>query len=431
MTADSPLPNGLSFYKIGRILFFGFVVCVFSLNGVIRSIAGRLPWDKTKATLFALATIPDGVYRVVPGGRYFLLELLVRWTLISLAVFASLLLLNSIRHMTVNIFVSGAGGLLIGLFVLTWVSLAILLLTLLLICVRWLFSMLYWVFTAIMGFLLWAPVFYTLVVLVVIVVAVALFAYLRNFSLQQILAWLRQLFELFTARLLLTLLGLAVAVAVFWFVIIPLWLAYVVPILALIGAWLKEYIAPIIAWILSALLVLILALIVLAAIVFTLALLGVQLIDQLASARVCGRDIYGAFASGFSIGASAGLMLLVCSANAEYRAVVNAAWASTSPFFASADIPGAVYALMPASQEVLLQTLFVKASPPIFDSALIAITLFVANCSLLMGLFSGVSVDPIQRLFTLERMPVLFKLMFGVVVAFALITLDSYASQDS
>ncbi len=37
-----------------------------------------------------------------------------------------------------------------------------------------------------------------------------------------------------------------------WFVVIPLWNEYIAPILTAIAAWLKEYVAPIIAWLLSA-----------------------------------------------------------------------------------------------------------------------------------------------------------------------------------
>lgn len=431
MTTNTSEPNGLTFSKTISTLFFGFVVCVFSLNGVLRHIADGLPWPKTRGALLALAAVPDGIYQALPGGRYFLLELLARWAILSFGLFIGLLLLNSIRHQTANIFISGVGGLLLGLFVLTWVSLFLFLIAILLLCVGWLFSLLAWIFTAILSFFLWPPVLFTLIGLGLVIAAVGLIAYLRQLSLEQILAWLKQLFSVLTARTLFAVLGLAVAVAVVWLVVIPLWVAYIAPILAAIAAWLREYIVPVLAWIMSALGVLLIALLALVAVVGVLVLLGLHFIDQLKSARVCGRDIYGAFASGFSVGAAAGLALLVCSANGDYRAVVNAAWANTSPFFAGADMVGAVYALMPASEEAILQALLAKASPPIFDSALIVITLFLANCSLLMGLLSGVTVEPLRRLFALERTPVLFKLMFGVLVAVAVVAIDSQVSQDS
>lgn len=431
MTTDTSASNELTLSKTISTLFFGFVVCVFSLNGVLRHIADGLPWPKTRGALLALAAVPDGIYQALPGGRYFLLELLVRWAILSFGIFIGLMLLNSIRHQTANIFISGVGGLLLGLFVLTWVSLFLFLVAILLLCVGWLFSLLVWIFTAILSFFLWPPVLFTLIGLGLVIAVVGLIAYLRQLSLEQILAWLKQLFSVLTARTLFAVLGFAAAVAVVWLVVIPLWVAYIAPVLAAIAAWLREYVVPVLAWIMSALGVLFIALLALVAVVGVLVLLGLQFIDQLKSARVCGRDIYGAFASGFSVGAAAGLTLLVCSANGDYRAVVNAAWANTSPVFAGADVVGTVYALMPASEEAILQALLAKASPPIFDTALIVITLFLANCSLLMGLLSGMTVEPLRRLFALERTPVLFKLMFGVLVAVAVVAIDSQVSQDS
>jgi hypothetical protein len=431
MTANTSEPDRPTFSKIASILFFGFVVCVFSLNGVIRHIADGLPWPKMREALLALAAIPDGIYQALPGGKYFLLELFARWAILSFGLFVGLLLLNSIRHQTANIFVSGVGGLLLGLFVLTWVSFFLFLLGILLLCIGLVFALLNWIFTAIISFFLWPPVLFTLIGLGVVIAVVVVIAYLRQLSLEQVLAWLKQLFRMLTTRVLFTLLGLAAAVAVVWFVVIPLWVAYIAPVLVAIAAWLKEYVAPVIVWIMSALGVLFIALLALTAIIGVFVLLGLQFIDQLSSARVCGRDIYGAFAAGFSVGAAAGLTLLVCSANGDYRSVVNAAWASMSPIFAGADIAGAVYALMPASEEAILHALFAKASPPIFDSALIVGTLFLANCSLLMGLLSGVSVEPLRRLFARGQTPVLFKLMFGVLVAVSIAAISSQFGEDS
>jgi hypothetical protein len=151
---------------------------------------------------------------------------------------------------------------------------------------------------------------------------------------------------------------------------------------------------------------------------------------KLVSACVGGRDIHGAFATGFATGAAAGLTLLVCSANEDYRAVVNAAWTGTSPVFADADIVRAVFSLMPGSAEALLRDLFAKASVPIFDSAALIVTLFLANCSLVMGLLSGATVDPLRRLFTGDRMPVLLKLLSGAFASAVFAATDSVANPD-
>lgn len=419
-----------TFIQIAGTLMCGLMICVFSLNGVLRNLAGNWPETKAGNALLGMAAIPDAIYEALPGGKYFLLELLVRWALLSLAVFVGLLLLNSIRHQTINFFVSGAGGLLLGLFVLTWVSLFIFLLWIVLICIGWVYGLLQWIFMAILSFLLWPPVFLTLIGLGAIVGAVALVALVKNLSLAQVIAWLKQVLSLLTARVLFFVLGLAAAAALVWFVVIPLWVEYVAPLLALIAAWLKEYVAPIIAWVLSALITLIIVVLAAAAVIGLIFLLGRQFIDQLVSARLCGRDMYGAFAAGFCVGAAAGLTLLVCSANADYRAVVNAAWAGTSPIFADADIVAAVYALMPGSVEALLQPLFTRASVPIFDSALIVVTLLLANCSLLMGLLSGTTVEPLRRLFRVDHMPVVCRLMFGVIVASIVVVADSAVNPE-
>jgi hypothetical protein len=431
MNTDTPRLQTSSFFQISGTLLCGLIVCVFSLNGVIRNLAGKWPKTKTGDALLALAAVPDSIYKVLPGAEYFVLELLVRWVLLSFAVFVGLILLNSIRHQTTNIFVAGVGGLLLGLFSLTWVSLLIFLMGIIIFCVLWLFGLLYWIGIGILSFFLWPPILFTLLGILILIGGVALIAQLRNLSLAQIIAWLKEFFSMFPAKALFVVLGLAVAGAAIWFIVTPLWIAYITPILAAIAAWLNEYVAPIIAWLLSAVLVLVLVLLALATIAGVLFLLGRLLLDQLASARICGRDMHGAFAAGFASGAAAGLTLLICSANEDYRAVVNAAWAVTSPVFADADIVAAVYALMPGSAEVFLRSLFVKASVPIFDSTVLVATLFVANCSLLMGLLSGATVEPLRRLFTLDRMPVLFKLVFGVFMAAVIVAADSVINPDS
>lgn len=431
MDNDATLPKKPSLTRLGGTLLCGLIVCVFSLNGALRNLAVNWPGTKTSDLLLALAGIPDAIYKSLPGAEYFILGLLIRWVILSLAVFASLLLLNSIRHRTANIFAAGAGGLLTGLFALTWVSLLIFLVGIIFVCVVWVFGLFQWVILAALSFFLWPPILFTLLAVGAIGACIVLIAQLKNLSLAQILAWLKELLSTLSAKAILVVSGVAAAAAALWFVAVPLWVVYIAPLLAAVAAWLQEYVAPIIAWLLSALGVMALTLLILAAIVGVLFLLGRLLVEQLTSARVCGRDIHGAFASGFSSGFAAGLTLLVCSANEDYRAVANAAWAGTTPVFAGADVVAAMFAFMPGSAEALLRSLFVRASVPIFDSALLVVTLFLANCSLMMGLLSGVAIEPLRRLFTVERMPALLKLVGGALVAVIVVTADSAADQDS
>lgn len=431
MDTISPAPARSILFQIGSTLFFGLIVCVFSLNGVLRNIGNKWPGTKIGDVLVVLASVPNGIYDALPGVKYFLLELLLRWVLLSLAVFICLLLLNSIRHQTVNIFISGTGGLLIGLFALTWISLLVFLGRIVFICVVWLLGLFQWIIAAILSFLFWVPVLYTLVGVGAVVGVIVLIALLKDVSLEDMLDWFKGLIAKLSVKPLLVAAGVVVAAALVWFVLVPVWREYITPLLMLIAAWLSEYVAPILTWILSAVLVLILLLLALAVTVVVLFILGRQLIDQFKSAHTCGRDMHSAFAAGFAVGAAAGLALLVCSTNDEYRAVVNASWAGTSPIFADADVVAAVYAFMPRNAEALLKGFFTKASLPLFDSTLLVATLFLANCSLLMGLLSGVTVEPLRRLFSRERMPPLFNLMFGLLVACAVIALDAAANQDS
>ncbi len=430
MDITAPVAKRFLFFQAILVLSCGIVVSIFSLNGVLRYLAQGWAGTTSGNALLGLAAIPDNLYGRLPGERFFWLELLFRWVMLSLTVFVSLLLLNSLRHQTVNIFVSGVGGLLLGVFALTWISLFVFLVGGVLYAVAWVYSFLHWIIAGILAFLLWTPVLVTVIGLVVLAAAIPLLGFLKDLSREQILAWIKELFSTLSIRLFLVISGIVATVAFVWLVVVPLWREYISPILALISAWLIDNVLPILAFLFSGLTTIVLILLALVAITAVLAILGRQLIDQLTSAHLCGRDLHKAFAAGFTVGAAAGLSLLVCSANDEYRAVINGAWAATSLILIDLDIVRATYALMPGSAETLLQGLFTKASPPIFDLAMLVVTLFLANCSLLMGLLSGITVEPLRQLFTRERMPLLARVLFGIVVGVTIAAVDSIANQD-
>jgi hypothetical protein len=429
-TAAPTIAQRPTFFQVTLILLCGFLVTVFSLNGVLRKIGEG--WNGTKSgnALLSFAAIPDILYNGLAGGKYFILGVLVRWVLLSLTIFVGLLVLNSIRYQTINIVVSGVGGLLIGIFALTWISLFVFLIRLVFLIVGLIFAFLYWVIAGIFSLLLWTPVLVTLIVIVVLACAIPLVAFVKDVSLAQIWIWFKGLFGRLSVKPLLFLAALVTVFAGVWFVLIPLWLEYISPIIALVQAWLNEHVIPILAFLLSGLGTLLLILLGLAAVAAVLYVLGKQFIDQLKSARWCGKEMHRTFCAGFSIGAAAGLALLVCSANSEYRAVINGAWASTSPILVDVDIIRVVYALMPASAESLLQGLLIKASPPIFDFALLVLTLFLANCSLVMGLLSGVHVEPLRQIFSRERLPPLFSVLFGVFIGISIVAAGAIADQD-
>jgi hypothetical protein len=410
--------------SLGRNIPFGILVAVFSLNSVLRHLATQWPETKSSDVLLGLAVIPEKVYGALPGGSYFLLELLIRWVLLSLAIFILLLLINAIRHKSASIFLSGFAGLFIGLFSLTWISLLVFFGLIILIVIKWVFSLIGYILSAIFSFIVWAPILYTLIGIILVIGAFALFSKLKELSVKSTIEKLK-LKPFLIGAVIAGLLG------VVWFVIIPFLRVYVSPILEQIKSWLKEYVAPPLGWFFSLLFGIILAILAIALGLIVLFVLGLQFCDQFVSAKVCGSDTHRTFDTGFSIGVVMALILLVCSANSDYRAILNASWSSTFPALGSMDVPGVVNALMPHSAETLLQTLFAKASIPIFDAASLFTLLFLANCSLLMGLITGVDIKPMRALANPARMPVLFRLLFGLVIGFAAMAVDSISNGDS
>jgi hypothetical protein len=410
--------------SLGRNIPFGILVAVFSLNSVLRHLAAQWPETRSSDVLLGLAAIPEKIYGVLPGGSYFLLELLIRWVLLSLAVFILLLLITAIRHKSASVFLSGISGLLIGLFSLTWISLLVFCALIILAVIAWLFSLMSYIFSAIVSFIVWAPILYTLIGIIVIIGAVALFSKIKELSVKSLIEKL---------KLKPFLIGAVIAglIGVVWLVVIPFFRVYVSPILERIRSWLSEFVAPPLGWFFSILFGIIIAIIAIALGIAILFILGLQLCDQYVSAKVCGSDTHRTFDAGFSIGVVMALMLLVCSANGDYRAILNASWSSTFPALGNIDVPGVVNALMPHSAETLLQTLFAKASIPIFDAASLLTLLFLANCSLLMGLVSGIDIKPIRALVNPSRMPVLFRLLFGLVIGFAAMAVDSLSNEDT
>lgn len=424
MTPEIAPPRRPLWFYIGRNLLFGIVVCLFSLNGLLSYLAAR--WSETKigGALSSLAAVPQGIYDHLPGGPYFLLELLFRWVILSTVVFVVLLALSALRHQSATILLTGIAGLFAGLFALTWISLIIFIVIIVLAIAAWIFNLIQVILSAIFSFLTWWPVFYSLVGIGTIIGVALLVILISGISWQDTLNKLKLKPLLIGGAVL-------IAIGVIWLVVVPLWRAYVSPLLAAIGRWLGEYVVPVLSWILTAIVALILLILAVGLGLGALLVLGFQYCDQFAAARVCGRSTHRSFDAGFGIGAVMAVMFLVCSANSDYRAVINASWSSTVPILSEMDIVGAVSILMPHTAETLLQSLFAKAAMPIFDAGSLILVLFLANCSLLMGLLSGVSVEPMRGLFNKDRMPPLFKLVFGIFVALTVNLVDSVISQDS
>lgn len=400
---------------------------MFSLNGVLRFAASQWPDTRTHSVLLAVASVPDSLYKSVPGGPYLLFELLLRWVVILLAAHVLLLLITSFRHQSPVIFASGMSGLLIGLFALTWLSIILLIFTLLIVLLKLIMWLLGVVFLAIASFFLWTPIFYTLLAILGIGVVVVLIAIAQNISFHQLWEAIKEWLRNMSARPLVFLLALVALGALIWFVGIPLWEQYISPILQLFRNWLAENVAPILSWIGALLLTLLIGILVVALVLLVLGVLGCQFVDQFKSARTCGSDTQKTFAAGFGMGAVMGLVLLVCAANPTFRSLVVTSWAETSPILSSMDLSAAVYYFMPARIETQLHNALAKASLPVFDLACLILTLLLANVSLITGMLSRVIIKPLRQLVALDSLPPLGWALFGLVVLLA----DSFGSDQS
>lgn len=397
----------------------GVLVCVFSLNGLLRFIANQWPGTRTSSVLTTVASVPDSLYLSLPGGPYLLFELLLRWVVILFGVYLLILLISSVRYQSPVIFVSGMSGLFIGLFALTWLSILIFIVLLLLGLFRLIASLVSYVITAIISFFLWTPIFYTIVVLIGITIVAVIISVLKGISFRDLWEHFKEWLRNLSARPLVFLLALTALGALIWFVGIPLWEHYISPILLLIRNWLAEYAGPILSWAGSLLATLFLGAIVVVLTLLVLGVLGFQFVDQFRSARAGGGDTHQAFRAGFGMGASLGLVLLVCAATPAFRSLVVTSWSQTSPVLSSMDLGGAVYYFMPASIETPLHSALAKASLPVFDLACLLVTLIVANSSLITGMFSRVTVRPLRSLVALESLPPVGVALFGVLVAVA------------
>jgi hypothetical protein len=217
-----------------------------------------------------------------------------------------LLLIASLRHKSATILASGLSGLFIGLFALTWLSILIWIAILIISLAGWIAAGLRFIFAAILSFLFWAPVFYTILSLTGFLVLLVLVSGVRGISFIEFLTNLKEWLRNLTAKPVVMLLGVLALAALIWFVGIPLWTYYIDPILVMIRDWLTQYVVPILSWIGSAIFSLVLTLIVILLIAGTLLVLGWQFAEQFSTARFCGQNTHTLFEASFAIGAVMG-----------------------------------------------------------------------------------------------------------------------------
>jgi hypothetical protein len=425
MAGEQTLNPPITKARVVRWLFYGVIVSVFSLNGVLRLMAHKWPDNRLSQILTTVASIPDSIYRGLPGGQFLLFELLLRWVLILLSAYVLLLLIASLRHQSGAVAVSGILGFLIGLFALTWLSILILVIWLIVTFIGWIVALVRYVFEAIASFLLWAPVFYTIVAVAALALITVIIMLAKSVSFAELWNSFKEWLRSTSAKPVVLFLLMLGAIALIWFVGIPLWRYYIEPILMIVRDWLMQYVVPMVSLIVTVVLTLVFGLILIVAVLIGVGTLGWQFAEQFLSARFCGRTTSKSFEAAFSIGAVMGLVLLVCSANPTFRSLVNASWSDTAPILSWLDLCSAVYMFMPAQAELLLHAAFAKASLPIFDLVCLLFALLLASSSLITSLLSRFTAEPIRELFSWSSLPPLGKLLFGFVIAFGVMMIPS------
>ena len=398
--------------RLLSFLFFGIIVTIFTLNGVLKLLATKIPNAEISQIVAQIAGYPDYLYGLLPGGSYTLFTLLIHWGVLSVFAFFILLTVTALRHSSPSFFIAGTSGFLAGLFILMELTLLVWLCILIFYILSWLFWLFGVILTFLISWLLWPPILIGLVIIAVVFGAVIFGS--------EIIAWLKERLHTIP-RILLTVAALIGLLALIWHFGTPLWNEYMLPFLTAISEFLKTWLPPILSWILL-IIVFILAT---AALVAVFVFLGYQYLGQYPLARFCGRSTYEVFDACFGIGTLIALILLVCSATPDYHELIKVAWSETFLIGVQVDVIGFVHGIVPQSTLDFLQSLLSKSSIPIFDATTIVIILFLMNCSLLMSLLSGMTTYPLKGLLTLERMPALIKIAGGAAIAFLLNTIDS------
>jgi len=406
--------------RIAAYLALGGCVCVFTLAGVLKNLGVQLGDNAPAHILASLGALPETVYHALPGSPPFVFELLLRWVFLSAVIFLVLLFFNAVRSGTPTAFVSGVGGLSLGATIFTWLPLLVMALWYVLWIIATIAGFIKWILTvvvsAILLILLWSPLFYTLVTLAVVAVVAGLVWAIYS-------SW-AEIWRLIISMQFLKLLSaipiLIGALYVLWLV----WDGFLRAIVEAIARWLEYYVLPLVRALGVLVGYLILGIVILAASVFILVVLGAHIFEQFSFAKKTGRTTCAAFDAGFSFGLTMAIIFLVCSAEPAYAALVSDAWNSASPILA-ADFLRTFHALSPDQILVPLQGLFLHPPLPIFDVFVLVSCLFVANCSMLMGLFCGSVREPLRGLVKVTRLPVFAKLAVGGLLLGALFVVEA------
>jgi hypothetical protein len=121
--------------------------------------------------------------------------------------------------------------------------------------------------------------------------------------------------------------------------------------------------------------------------------------------------------------------MLVCFANDNYAELVNQAWAMTAPIGKGMDLVRTFHWLIPPNTADMLGGVLEGSSLPLFDSLILFVGLFLANCSILMGILAQIDMEPLRRIIDRDRYPILLATIGGALLALAAAILDNASSE--
>jgi hypothetical protein len=411
---------------IAKTILLGMIPLVFTLNGVLGFVSRHttdVAW--VSMLLEYLSKLPNLIYTtILPLNQYFWFALLIHWIFWSLAIHLLLASLASLRHGTPRFILSSLFGFSTGLFIITWLSWLLWLAVIIYAIVAAVGEFVSMVIRTLLIFLITPPVLYLTLLLLLIVVALMVYSVISMRSRNPI-DWRRMLkiSGIAVVAVLLTLLLVRFAFA-------PLWQDVIQPILAGLARWWIEWAVPTIGAIFGFLAKLVIYLVGFVIALVVMFILGRQIAEQIGSPIGTGLRTCGFFDTGFGIGASLALIMLVCFANPVYANLINQAWAMTTPIGRDMDLVRVFHSFVPERTAVLLRNVLNGSSLPLFDSLMVFIAMFLANCSVLTGIFDRIDPEPLRRIIARDRQPILLMTVGGTLLALAATMIDRDASQN-
>lgn len=385
-------------YILGWNLWFGVVAVIFSLNGVLSYISQQakdIAWLST--FIMYLSEIPERLYQQLPVSQYFWFELFIRWLLIGFLGYFFLISMASMRCRNLRIIGVSLLGFIFGVFIITWIDLIIRLVGLVIIIHSFFVNL----FKDILIFLFTPPVTYIVIPVIIIIASIVFLDYLRKNRMN----W-RQIF-IFGTFLIVGIIVILLLTRIFdtfiWKIFSEWWNEWILPFLAVIWSYVSVPLALIIS-------------------ILVISLIGNQFAEQFKSPVMAGQSVGELFNVSFDLGFTCSIILAICDSNPEYSLLANDALLKTFSLFQSVDMIAFVHAFISDSVRSFFRSVLSSSSLPIFDMICVLISLFLASCSLIMGIMKGITSNTLREVFNPERglppiLSVFITAAFSIVVA--------------